>query len=143
MFLLNKRVSLLNWRNRKDKITILVNSKGYEKNIYDPCAARIGYYQMFPEGCFIIFFFKNGNAVLGWNDNLVYSEELSNVAWEVKKFGLAFKVAKKDGEVETFQYMTLKRQPWRLLTELFIPDDEWDLEGDLPHFAYTRLSSRR
>ena len=84
-----------------------------------------------------------GNAVLGWNDNLVYSEELSNVAWEVKKFGLAFKVAKKDGEVETFQYMTLKRQPWRLLTELFIPDDEWDLEGDLPHFAYTRLSSRR
>ena len=142
MFPLNKRVSLLNWSNRKDKITILVNSKVYEEIEFDPYAKRTGYYQVFGEGSFIIFFLENGNAVLGWHEKLVYSEELGHVAWDVETLGLTFKVTKKDGEVEAFQYRTLKRQRWRLLTQLFFPDDEWDLAGDLPHYAYTRLSSR-
>lgn len=142
MFLLNKRVSLLNWRNRKDKITILVNSKGYQKIAYDPCVARIGFYQVFLEGYFIIFFLKNGSRVVGWHKKLAYSEELSHVGWEVGTLGLTFRVTKKGGEVEIFQYKTLRCHPWWLITQLFFPDDDWDLAGDLPHYAYTRLSSR-
>lgn len=59
------------------------------------------------------------------------------LTWQSKLFSRKFSVETDSGQFISFRYKTLIYEPWRLITDLFIPNDDWGLVFDLPSFVHS------
>lgn len=101
-----------------------------------------GFYAQYREGLFFIAFGEGNFVCFGWSGRAIWSKDVEESWWSNETMGLEFGCRLKSGEKFSFEYQTLKSNPLRLITDLFVPDDEWDLVGDLPCFLQSYLDGK-
>ena len=102
-------------------------------------ASSDGFYAVYPEGWFFVALDEAGRAVFGWERVAISFSDVKRVDWSGRLFSREFSAEIKSGHVICFRYKTLVRQPWRIVTDIILPDDDWGLVCDLPSWADSML----
>jgi hypothetical protein len=99
-----------------------------------------GWYAQYAEGLFA-YWFDGERHFLHWRGRTVPLLPASSIEWSSGAFGLTFKVFCKGTAELSFGYHTVIREPWRLITDLVVPDDDWGLVFDLPSFIHSHYAA--
>jgi hypothetical protein len=100
-------------------------------------ASPNGFYAVYPEGWFFVALDEGGQTVAGWKRATISLSEVSRIDWSHGLFCREFTAKIEGKKVASFKYRTLLRQPWRVVTDLIVPDDDWGLVCDLPSWVDT------
>ena len=100
-----------------------------------------GWYARYDEGTFA-YWRQDERDFVSWRKKVIELSPATMVEWSSTASGRHFKVEKQGVTKLTFSYYTLLRRPWRMLTELLIPDDDWGLVFDLPSFVHSCFISQ-
>ena len=102
-----------------------------------------GWYGYYPEGLFYFFRDDKGRIFIGVNEVVVPVKMVESAIWTSNLRARYFICLDRKGQVILdFKYRTLRRfirNPLKLITEFFIPDDDWGLESDVPSFVHSRI----
>ncbi|MCG3269325.1 hypothetical protein [Yoonia sp. I 8.24] len=141
-YLENKMLHLKPWHKsvsyRGKNLVVAIaenNARVAHKSRY--VASADGFYAVYPEGWFFIALDEGGRTVAGWKHALLSLSEVNRIARSQGLFCREFSAEVEGNPVATFKYRTLFRQPWRIVTDLIVPDDDWGLVCDLPGWVYT------
>jgi hypothetical protein len=90
-----------------------------------------GWYADYDEGRFI-YWHEGDQQYISWRGKTVKLEPSSRVEWESTIPGRRFRLVGDGKTVLCAKYHTMLRRPWRIVTDLLFPDDDWGLVFDLP-----------
>lgn len=98
-----------------------------------------GFYAKYHEGFFVFFTGSDGKLKIGWNGRLISISEVYSTHWHSDTKGRKLVCYDTENqELLTVSYHTFLRfglNPFKLLSEVFMPDDDWGLVADLPSFV--------
>lgn len=99
-----------------------------------------GFFACYPEGIFCWYKNNSGALFISWNGKRQVLGSIDTIQWTSEMWGRHFVARdKQDKIVMDFRYQTAKglffSHPFEFIVELFCPDDDWGLVGDLPSFV--------
>lgn len=100
-----------------------------------------GLYAKYPECLFASWIGNDGMLNLQSGTNKLVVQFDDAVHWQSSALGRRFSVRRDGAEIFAIRYHTffrrLRQRPWSILTEIFMPDDDWGLVCDLPSFIHS------
>jgi hypothetical protein len=99
-----------------------------------------GWYAQYKEGVFA-YWLQSGKHFVHWRGVTKELAPGSTIGWASEMLWRKFEVRSGSKTLISVRYHTLARAPWRLITDLVAPDDDWGLFFDLPSFIHSHYSS--
>ncbi|MEP0068939.1 hypothetical protein [Pyruvatibacter sp.] len=98
-----------------------------------------GFYAKYREGVFVLYKDKGGRLSIGWKKNVLALDTVDRICWESTLRGLMFECFDQDNhslmQVRYRWFHQYLINPLKLIWDLVVPDDEWDLVSDLPSWV--------
>ncbi|MFY9179902.1 MAG: hypothetical protein WAO12_09030 [Venatoribacter sp.] len=105
-----------------------------------------GWYAKYDEGVFVFFKGNNDQATIGWNKKVVNVDKIYRVDWLNNYSGRLFECFDKNNQsLMKCHYYTYRRfflNPLSLISEIFMPDDDWGLVCDLPSVVHSSIEDK-
>ena len=119
-------------------LELLEYGDDYSLDNLDGEANLDGFYAQYHEGTFVLFQSKSGQLKIGWNGKLLELSKVKRTRWYSNIKGRCLVCFDgESNELLRINYHTISRfklNPFKILAEVFTPDDDWGLVADLPSF---------
>lgn len=99
-----------------------------------------GWFEEYSEGLFAVFCDHTKQAYVFWNGSIYYITYDTTIEWNNTVYGRLFRLIKNNQAELEFNYMTWHKfitHPWAIITEIFLPDDDYGLINDLPGYVHS------
>lgn len=140
-----EQLNLNKWDEKSKQLALMIKGNQY-KLIKKTNKTLIinGWYAEYSEGTFVFFKNRNGELALGWRNNFELLDNVKSIDWDMSAKRRHLICYNLEGNcILEAKYRTLRRflNPIKLFSELFVPDDDWGLNSDLPSHVHSSFNN--